>query len=155
MSASLVRKGLDLFSDDVKTDSEKSSKKKKSKHGPPDNMRLISTNRKGVKKQLKRLQMNEGFKKHKTTVKDKKTKSAIDSYWKCVPADNTEDNLRYMLHHPSSSMDSHTFTQILSHHDSQKNRSKAEPEMKKEDTTIFDEEDFNIFDKEYTVSVKR
>ncbi|XP_070579998.1 active regulator of SIRT1-like [Ptychodera flava] len=145
MSASLVRRGLELFKDDIKSESVADSLKKKRQRiaKGEDKMALIGTNKKGVKKKLRRLQNFERFKKG-ATVKDKKIKSAIDSYWKTVPKDNTRTNLEYMLRRSSNTQQS--FHKIISHHEGKNLLDIAE---KEEDTTIFDESDFEKFEKEY------
>ncbi|XP_024914649.1 active regulator of SIRT1 [Cynoglossus semilaevis] len=78
MSASLLRRGLELFNNDVK-DASKGKRKRKQQQTPSlaTAKELVSTKRQGVTKQVKRLQGRQGPGKSKATVKDKRIKSAV------------------------------------------------------------------------------
>ncbi|XP_072167742.1 active regulator of SIRT1-like [Diadema setosum] len=153
MSSSLVRKGLELFSDDTVLDcsgESTGSKKTKKKGGPSsmrreDLMKCISTNKKGVKKQLKRLT-------HKQiqgpTAKAGKMKSSIDAFLKSKPADSTETNIQLLLSlSKGHSSTSKSYAKIMEHSRRKSGRQNQTEESTKE--SGFTEEDFALFEKEY------
>ncbi|CAH1794775.1 unnamed protein product [Owenia fusiformis] len=145
MSASLVRKGLELFKDDLMTEKEREKAKKRKKKSLEDPMKLISTKKSGVAKQLRHLKQQHA-KKQQTTVKDKHIKSAIEEYKRKRNYDSTADNLYYMtkLKDPTHSKASET----IYNHKRKKPIEKSQDSGKSE-RTLFTDRDFDTFEKEY------
>ncbi|XP_074520482.1 active regulator of SIRT1 [Halichoeres trimaculatus] len=150
MSASLLKRGLELF-EDVSKDASKLKKKKKQQQTPSSAtvMELVSTKRQGVTKQVKRLQ-GQGPSKNKATVKDKKIKSAIEEFKKKQRKSQMSANLKYFMETGCKAEDSDT-SKILNHNLGRQSRDRREPlERKtKEPESIFTEEEFQQFQKEY------
>lgn len=151
MSASLIRRGLELFDDDFK-DARKVKEKKKPKQTPGSAtvMELVSTKRLGVTKQVKRLQGRQGPGKSKTTVKDKKIKSAVEEFKKKQRKSQMSANLQYFMETSCKATDSDT-SKILNHNLGRQSRNLRKPlERKtKEPKSLFTEEEFQQFQKEY------
>ncbi|KAM8772267.1 ribosomal protein S19 binding protein 1 [Acanthopagrus latus] len=151
MSASLIRRGLELLSDDVK-DASKAKKKQKQQQTPSSAtaMKLVSTNRQGVTKQVKRLQGRLGPGKSKATVKDKRIKSAVEEFRKKQGKSHLSDNLKYFLETGYKATDSATL-KILNHNTGRQSRDRPERPAKKakEPESLFTEEEFQQFQKEY------
>ncbi|XP_061587495.1 ribosomal protein S19 binding protein 1 [Cololabis saira] len=146
MSASLVRRGLELLSDDIKDVS------KKKKHQTPSSakvMDLVSTKRQGVTRQVKRLQGRLGPGKSKATVKDKRIKSAVEEFRKNQGKSHLSANLEYFMKTTRRTSDSDT-KKILSYNSGRQSRNLPDVPMKtKEPESVFTEEEFQQFQKEY------
>ncbi|XP_029978648.1 active regulator of SIRT1 [Sphaeramia orbicularis] len=149
MSAALIRRGLELLSDDIK-DASKVQKKKQSTPNSASVMELVSTKRQGVTKQVKRLQGRLGPGKSKATVKDKRIRSAVDEFRKKQKKSQMSVNLRYFMANVSKATDSDTL-KILNHHPGRQSRNRPERPTKKskEPQSLFTEEEFQQFQKEY------
>lgn len=155
MSASLIRRGLELFSDDIK-DASKVKKKKKQQQQQQQTpssatvMELVSTKRQGVTKQVKRLQGRLGPGKSKATVKDKRIKSAVEEFRKKQGKSHLSDNLKYFMETGCKATDSDT-SKILSHNSGRQSRNHPDRPAKKakEPESLFTEEEFQQFQKEY------
>ncbi|KAL1273453.1 hypothetical protein QQF64_029315 [Cirrhinus molitorella] len=74
MSASVVRRGLELFNE---KDGVKRKQKKSSSFCKSELMEQISTDKQGVKRRIRQLQRPGGSTRSKNTVKDKHIKSAL------------------------------------------------------------------------------
>ncbi|KAG5278808.1 hypothetical protein AALO_G00102980 [Alosa alosa] len=148
MSASMVRRGLELLSEDLK-DVHSGQKQKKRKAGASARD-LISSNRQGVSKQLRRLQGHQGAAKSKATVKDKRVKSAIDEYRKKQAKSHLSSNLQYFLGTSHSTKQSAT-QKIVNQNSGRQSRYRPDrPAVKpKEEKSIFTEDEFQQFQKEY------
>lgn len=148
MSASMVRRGLELLNEDIK-DVNSGSKHKKRKTGPSARD-LISSNRQGVRKQLRRLQGHQGAQKSKATVKDKHVKSAIDEYRRKQTKSQLRANLQYFLGTNSAAKQSST-QKIVNQNSGRQSRFQPDrPVVKpKEEKSIFSEDEFQAFQKEY------
>lgn len=147
----MIRRGLELLSDDVK-DATKMKKKKK-QHQTPSSakvMELVSTNRQGVTKQVKRLQGRLGPGKSKATVKDKRIKSAVDEFRKKQRKSHMSANLQYFMENSCKATDSDTL-KILNHSTGRQSRNHPDRPTKKakEPQSLFTEEEFQQFQKEY------
>ncbi|XP_051240385.1 ribosomal protein S19 binding protein 1 [Dicentrarchus labrax] len=158
MSASLVRRGLELLRDDIK-DASKGKKKKQQTPSSATVMKLVSTKREGVTKQVKRLQGRLGPGKSKATVKDKRIKSAVEEFRKKQGKSHLSDNLKYFMETGYKATDSDTL-KILSHNSGRQSRNRPDQTAKKakEPQSLFTEEEFQQFQKEYfgrTVEEKR
>lgn len=151
MSASLVRRGLELLRDDVK-DVSKAKQKKKQQRTPSSTavMELVSTNRQGVTKQVQRLQGRLGPGKSKATVKDKRIKSAVEEFRKKQKKSQMSANLKYFMSTGYKSTDSDTL-KILNHNTGRQSRNRPDRPAKKtkEPQSLFTEEEFQQFQKEY------
>ncbi|XP_020375101.1 ribosomal protein S19 binding protein 1 isoform X2 [Rhincodon typus] len=147
MSAALVRKGLELMSQDLR-DKGRSRKAIPRHTSSADRLHLVNTNKKGTKKQLKSLQ-GQGKNKSKATVKGKVVKSALEEYWKKKAADHTEENLQYMLG-ARFLTESKVTKKVLNYSQGRKAKDRPEEkEVKKEEKSIFTESDFRKFEREY------
>uniref|UniRef100_A0A3P9LZI9 Active regulator of SIRT1 n=1 Tax=Oryzias latipes TaxID=8090 RepID=A0A3P9LZI9_ORYLA len=148
MSVSLVRRGLELLSDDIKDDSQ--IKKKKKTPSSAAVMEQISSNRQGVSRQVKRLQGRLGPGKSKATVKDKRIKSAIEEFRKKQGKSNLSANLKYFMETISKPTDSDTL-KIQNHNTGRQSRNRPDNPAKKAEETqsLFTEEEFQQFQKEY------
>ncbi|XP_077462245.1 active regulator of SIRT1 [Stigmatopora argus] len=152
MSASLIRRGLDLLSDDIK--SEHKVKKNKEHARTPSSAAaraLVSTNRQGVSRQVKRLQGRLGPPKSKATVKDKRVKSALDEIKKKKAQSQMQSNLKYFMNTLFQATDSDTM-KIQHHHIGRLSRDRPNTpiaQKPKETKSVFTEEEFQQFQKEY------
>ncbi|KAM9857290.1 active regulator of SIRT1 [Aulostomus maculatus] len=149
MSAALIRRGLELLSDDIKND----SKLKKRKQQTPSSaaaMELVSTRRQGVTRQVKRLQGRLGPGKSKATVKDKRIKSAVEEFRKKQRKSHLSTNLKYFMETGYKAKDS-DMLKIQSHNSGRQSRNRPDQTAKKskEPKSLFTEEEFQQFQKEY------
>ncbi|KAF6720157.1 Active regulator of SIRT1 [Oryzias melastigma] len=147
MSVSLIRRGLELLSDDIE---DLKVKKKKTTPNTAAAMEQISTNRQGVTRQVKRLQGRLGPGKSKATVKDKRIKSAIEEFRKKQGKTNLSANLKYFTKTTSKPTGSDTF-KIQNHNKGRQSRNRPDNPAKKpkETQSLFTEEEFQQFQKEY------
>ncbi|XP_013383345.1 active regulator of SIRT1-like [Lingula anatina] len=150
MSASLVRKGLELFKDDLETlqDSNSPKKGKSEKSDSTSSRNLLGTNKKGVKKQKERLTQKPN--KNKVTIKGKKLKSVVEEYRKNKPKDNTTDNLYFLQllsnsHKPHSSV----VEKIMEQHRGKLAKDRPPEPVVKEEGSVFTDRDFDKFEEEY------
>lgn len=152
MSAALVRKGLELLSDDSNAKKKKNKQKKKKQQTPSSAtvMELVSTNRQGVTKQKKRLQGRLGPGKSRATVKDKRIKSAVEEFRKKEGKSHMSANLKYFINTGCKATDSDTL-KIQSHNTGRQSRNRPVRTAKKpkEPQSLFTEEEFQQFQKEY------
>ncbi|KAL6111200.1 rps19bp1 [Pungitius sinensis] len=159
MSASLVRRGLELLNSDVRDVSEakkktttKKQQKKKQQQTPGSStvMELVSTRRQGVTRQVKRLQGRLGAGKSKATVKDKRIKCAVEEFRKNQRKSHMTDNLKYFMADSNKTADSDT-VKIQNHNLGRQSRSRPEPPAKKAEKaeSLFTEEEFQQFQMDY------
>lgn len=150
MSASMLRRGLELLNEDLK-DVNSGPKQKKKKAGTTVKD-LVSTSRDGVRKQLrKQLQQGKGTgKKNKATVKDKRVRSAIDEYRKKQTKSHLTSNLEYFLGTGHAAKQSAT-QKILNHNSGRLSRHRPDKPVRKtrEEKSVFTEDEFQAFQKEY------
>ncbi|XP_054459781.1 ribosomal protein S19 binding protein 1 [Anoplopoma fimbria] len=153
MSASLLRRGLELLSGEVKDVSKVQKKKKKKQQTTPSSatvMDLVSTKRQGVTRQVKRLQGRLGPGKSKATVKDKRIKSAVEEFRKKQRTSQMSANLKYFMGDDYKTPDSDTL-KILNHNSGRQSRNRPERPAKKpkESESLFTEKQFQQFQQEY------
>ncbi|XP_019958168.1 active regulator of SIRT1 [Paralichthys olivaceus] len=151
MSASLLRRGLELLGNDIKDVSK--GKKKKRKQQTPSSatvMELVSTRRQGVTKQVKRLQGRQGAGKSKATVKNKRIKSAVEEFRKKQGKSHMKANLKYFMGTVCKTTDSDTL-KIQNHNLGRQSRNRPQKPAKKPKAaeSLFTEEEFQKFQKEY------
>uniref|UniRef100_A0A8D0DRL5 Active regulator of SIRT1 n=1 Tax=Salvator merianae TaxID=96440 RepID=A0A8D0DRL5_SALMN len=133
MSASLLKKGLEL----LETTGVSSNSRLKA-------ARTVSqSNKKTRKKKFL------GPKTGKPTVKGKITKSALEEYRKHQATDHYQKNMKYMM--TSNFMADSTIVQkVLDQNRGRKARDRPKEKAKKKaEGTVFTEEDFQRFEKEY------
>ncbi|XP_061626372.1 ribosomal protein S19 binding protein 1 [Phyllopteryx taeniolatus] len=153
MSASLIRRGLELLSNDIKSEN-KSKKKKQQQVTTPSSaaaMALVSTNRQGVTRQVKRLQGRLGSGKSKATVKDKRIKCALDDFRKQKEKNQMKANLRYFMRTGIKATDSDTL-KIQNYNMGRQSRDRPDQpvaQKPKGTKSVFTEEEFQQFQKEY------
>uniref|UniRef100_UPI0037E86BF4 active regulator of SIRT1 n=1 Tax=Semicossyphus pulcher TaxID=241346 RepID=UPI0037E86BF4 len=153
MSASLIRRGLELLNDDIKDASKVKKKKKNQQQQTPSSatvMELVSTKRQGVTKQVKRLQGRLGPGKSKATVKDKRIKSAVEEFRKKQRKSQMSANLKYFMGTGYKATSSDTL-KIMNHNSGRQSRNRLEQPAKeaKKPESLFTEEEFQQFQKEY------
>lgn len=146
----MIRRGLELFSDDVKDVGKAKKKKQQQTPSSATVMDLVSTKRQGVTRQVKRLQGRLGPGKSKATVKDKRIKSAVEEFRKKQRKSQMSDNLKYFMTSGYKATDSDTL-KILNHNTGRQSRNRPKPKVKKakEPQSLFTEEEFQQFQKDY------
>ncbi|XP_077575334.1 active regulator of SIRT1 [Stigmatopora nigra] len=161
MSASLIRRGLDFLNEDIKS-AQKAKKKKEHAKTPTsaEAKALVSTNRQGVSRQVKRLQGRLGAPKSKATVKDKRVKSALDEIKKKKAQSKMAANLKYFTSKLFQKATDSDTIKIQKQHIGRLSRDHSVPVAKKpkEAKSVFTEEEFERFQEEYfgkTVEQKR
>ncbi|XP_056100979.1 ribosomal protein S19 binding protein 1 isoform X1 [Rhinichthys klamathensis goyatoka] len=146
MSASLIRRGLELFSekDAVKHRPKKSSSRKSAL------MKRISTDKQGVQKRIRQIQRPGGSSRRSTnTVKDKHVRSALDEYRKKQKKSKLGLNLKYFLSSASKTQSSHA-TKIVEQKSSRRACHQPDrPARKPAEESVFTEDEFQKFQKEY------
>lgn len=148
----MIRRGLELLSDDIK-DVSKGKKKKQQKQKTPSSatvMELVSSRRQGVSRQVKRLQGRLGPGKSKATVKDKRIKSAVEEFRKKQKKSQLSANLKYFMGTDFKATDSDTL-KIVNQLPGRQSRNRPDKPAKKtkETPSLFTEEEFQQFQKEY------
>ncbi|XP_033108058.1 active regulator of SIRT1-like [Anneissia japonica] len=127
MTSSLVRKGLELFSDDLHAN---------------------ESNPKDTISKVKQKEKNKNATKRKNQKqKQKKFKSAIETYVQKQPEDQTDNNLAYFL--STSQYHAPNYDKIMKHLKGRMAKNQDEEEKDKEAFTGFTDEDFTKFEKEY------
>ncbi|KAF7651878.1 hypothetical protein LDENG_00104240 [Lucifuga dentata] len=149
MSASLLRRGLELLSDDIKDGSKLKRKKQQQTPNAAAVMTLVSTKRQGVSRQVRRLQGRLGRSRSKATVKDKRIKSAVEEFRKKQRKSQMSVNLKYFLESSYKASDSDT-SKILNQNTGRQSRNRPDrPAKQKQQPSLFTEEDFQQFQKDY------
>ncbi|KAK6471522.1 active regulator of SIRT1 [Huso huso] len=150
MSLSLIRKGLDLFSEDIKEGGSAAGRKKPKRRAEPNSvMNRIGSNRVGVKKQVRRIHGTAGKRRNRATVKNKPVKSAIEEYRKNQPTSHLEKNLAYMLGKTVTAEAKVTEKILLQNRGRQSRDRPAEEKKKPQEKSLFTEADFQNFQKEF------
>ncbi|XP_026116572.1 active regulator of SIRT1 [Carassius auratus] len=145
MSASVIRRGLDLFSekDGVKRKQKKSSCRKSAL------MEQISSDKQGVQRRIRRLQRPGGSARSTNTVKDKHIRSALDEYRKKQKKSQLKSNVEYFLaaDHKTKNRDTR---KIVQQHSGRRACDRPDPPASTpEEQSVFTEKDFQKFQKEY------
>ncbi|XP_006636902.2 active regulator of SIRT1 [Lepisosteus oculatus] len=153
MSASLIRRGLELLNDDLKgesSDGKRRSQKKADVAPGTSVMDRIRSDKQGVTRQVRRLRGRPGPGKSRATVKDKRIKSAVEEYLKKQSSSHLKRNLKYFLGKGFKAEESVT-GKILSQHQGRQARDRPpSPAKKKEEKrSVFTEAEFEQFQKEY------
>ncbi|ESO89011.1 hypothetical protein LOTGIDRAFT_228955 [Lottia gigantea] len=147
MSSDLVKRGLELFNDQIELPNERKAKEKKSRK-VKDGMRLINSNKHGVWKQLRQLHVEQA---HDTKKKKllKKTKSRLEEYKDNQEKDHTKSNVKIFKQISSVGKIKSVYSKkIIEQH--QRKLSKDMPkEMNEESDTVFTDRDFDKFEEEY------
>ncbi|XP_059415501.1 ribosomal protein S19 binding protein 1 [Carassius carassius] len=145
MSASVIRRGLELFSekDGVKRKQKKSSCRKSAL------MEQISSDKQGVQRRIRRLQRPGGSARSTNTVKDKHIRSALDEYRKKQKKSQLKSNVEYFLaaDHKTQNRDTR---KIVQQHSGRRACHRPDPPAStSEEQSVFTEKDFQKFQKEY------
>ncbi|MBN3295112.1 active regulator of SIRT1 [Amia ocellicauda] len=154
MSASLMRKGLELLSDDLKDTERRGKKKRESgeKAGGAGSVKdCIGTNRQGVSKQRWRLQGQSGKGRAQGTVKNKRVISAVEEFRRQQSPSQMNTNLQYFLGTGFKTEQAVT-EKILTQQRGRQSRDvpqRREQPRAKEPRSVFTEEEFQQFQKEY------
>ncbi|KAF4111770.1 ribosomal protein S19 binding protein 1 [Onychostoma macrolepis] len=145
MSASVIRRGLELFSekDGVKRKQKKSISRKFVL------MEQISSEKQGVQKRIRQLQRPGGPARSKNTVKDKHIRSALDEYRKKQKKSQLKSNLQYFLGADSKTPSRDTRAIVQQHSGRRACHRPDPPVSKPEEKSVFTEKDFQKFQKEY------
>ncbi|XP_019400507.1 PREDICTED: active regulator of SIRT1 [Crocodylus porosus] len=140
MSAALLRKGLELLEETAAAGRGAA---------PPGRRAGLSGRPKRSGKALRRKEMVQGLDGGNATVKGRVTKSAIDEYQKNKAVNHLKKNLQYMTN--TRFVANKTITQqVLTHNQGRKSKDRPpEKPKKKSESTVFTEEDFQKFEKEY------
>ncbi|KAF7248616.1 Active regulator of SIRT1 [Varanus komodoensis] len=137
MSASLLRKGLEL----LETTGVSSSQPKRAATTAQSNKQLL--------KRTKKKKLFSQSKRETSTVKGKVTKSALEEYRKCQAIDHFQENMLYMMNNQFVA-DSTITQKILAQNRGRKAIDNPQEKAKKKpESTVFTEEDFKKFEREY------
>ncbi|XP_061840557.1 active regulator of SIRT1 [Nerophis lumbriciformis] len=149
MSASLVRRGLELLSKDIKSDMRGKKKKKPPTPSSATVRTLVSTKRQGVTRQVKRLQGRLGPGKSKATVKDKRIKCVVEEFRKKQRKSLMKQNLKFLMRDGFKATMSDTL-KIQSYNTGRQSCNHPnEDSQTPKDTPVFTEEEFEHFQREY------
>ncbi|KAF7711190.1 ribosomal protein S19 binding protein 1 [Silurus meridionalis] len=146
MSISVLKRGLELLNEDLKGTTKGQKKKNPKKTSVMDQ---ISTNKQGVKKQIRRLQANNKTRKNKATVKDKQIRNALEEYQKKQKKSQLSSNLEYFLESSCKTQDSCTKKIVQQNVGRQSRYHPEKPVKKQEKQSIFTEAEFQKFQQEY------
>ncbi|XP_077427684.1 active regulator of SIRT1 [Vanacampus margaritifer] len=151
MSASLIRRGLELLRNDIKSGNNIKKKQQSKTPNTAAAKALVSTNRHGVTRQVKRLQGRLGPGKSKATVKDKFIKCALDEFRKTKKKNQMKANLRYFTGTTFKATDSDTL-KLQNFNTGRRSRDRPNQpaaHKPKETQSVFTEEEFQQFQEEY------
>ncbi|KAK9399904.1 active regulator of SIRT1 [Crotalus adamanteus] len=133
MSASLLRKGLEL----LETAGVSDSSQRSASAARPNNLLKKKKNK------------SSRSKRDKATIKGRIIKSALEEYQKHQAADHFKKNMQYMMG-THCVADSTTTEKILTQNRGRKAKDRpVEKVKKKPEGTVFTEEDFQRFEREY------
>ncbi|XP_019905492.2 active regulator of SIRT1 isoform X2 [Esox lucius] len=129
---------------------QKGAARKKNTPKKAEMMNLVSTNRQGVSRGVRRLQGRLGPGKSKATVKGKRVKSAVEEFRKTQGKSHLTSNLQYFLRTGFSAAESET-AKIVSQNSGRQSRHRPDRTVPKppEEKSVFTEEEFLQFQKEY------
>ncbi|XP_048056807.1 ribosomal protein S19 binding protein 1 [Megalobrama amblycephala] len=145
MSASLIRRGLELFSD-------KDGVKRTQKRGGARQsalMQRISSDKQGVQRRIRQLQRPGGAARSTTTVKDKRIRSALDVYRKKRKRSNYGTNLSYFRCKANKTQSSHAAEIVEKNSSRRACHQPDQPVKKTAEKSVFTEAEFRKFQKEY------
>ncbi|KAG7326872.1 hypothetical protein KOW79_010273 [Hemibagrus wyckioides] len=147
MSISLLKRGLELLNEDLKGVTKGQKRKSTKKVSVMDQ---ISTNKQGVRKQIRRLQAHNTTRKNKATVKNKQIKDALEEYRKKQKKSHLDSNLQYFLG-SSYKMQESCSKKIVQQNTGRQSRHQTEKPVKKQEKkqSIFTEAEFQKFQEEY------
>ncbi|KAB5584520.1 hypothetical protein PHYPO_G00108490 [Pangasianodon hypophthalmus] len=146
MSISVLKRGLELLNEDLKGVAKGQKKKSTKKASMMDQ---ISTNKQGVRKQIRRLQTHNTARKNKATVKDKQLRNALEEYRKKQKKSQLSSNMQYFLG-TSYKMQESCAKKIVQQNVGRQSRHQPEkPVKKQEKQSIFTEAEFQKFQEEY------
>lgn len=134
MSAAMVRRGLELLSADLAEGPDAKKKQQKMKDGHSK----------------KRLSRAPPVAHKRASAKDRRMRSALEEAKRGQKKDHTALNLQYFLHSGSIASGDHT-TKIVRQNSGRQSRSSGAPPVEKpqESQSVFSEEEFQQFQREY------
>ncbi|XP_029446041.1 active regulator of SIRT1 isoform X1 [Rhinatrema bivittatum] len=149
MSASLLRKGLELLGAGEEAQG-KDSGAKKGKKSPVAHGLELSSCKIGMKKRPRQQATVRGRRQNSASVKGRVIKSALDEYRKHQQKDQLQNNLQYMLG-TTFVPDKQVKQQILSQNRGRKSidRPTEKSKTKQKEKSVFSEADFLRFQREY------
>ncbi|KAK7112077.1 active regulator of SIRT1-like [Littorina saxatilis] len=147
MSHSIVKQALQLVQEDLQTEGDEPSSSSKGKKRKIKNaMKLIKTDRKGVWKELRRLQKQEQ-EKIKSKFEKPNFKSSIEKFQEDQVVLQAKKGQRPQA---TKAQPSKNAKKVFEHHLKHFNRRNASKELKQEEeTTVFTDKDFDKFEEEY------
>ncbi|TRY55530.1 hypothetical protein DNTS_003656 [Danionella cerebrum] len=143
MSASVIRRGLELFVEKGKPRQKHNSTRK------PTVMDQVSTDKQHLHKRIRQIQRGTKRQQSKNTVKDKKIHCVLDAYRKKQKKSQLSTNLQYFLNSDYKTGGSNS-TKVQQQ--SAGRRSSHQPDLpqpRAEEKPIFTEKEFEKFQKEY------
>ncbi|GFR80591.1 active regulator of SIRT1-like [Elysia marginata] len=153
MSLNLVSQSLDLDLGPSKSDLQQKQKSKKKDKEVQNALDHINTNRQGVKKQLRKVEQRQ----KRTSAekrKKRKLKSGIEKYQEEKGQDYTQSNLVALKHITDLGKVSRDISEkILYKHPCRLSRD-VKQKQKEEEVSLFTEEDFQKFAKEYKPNIR-
>ncbi|XP_056315280.1 ribosomal protein S19 binding protein 1 [Danio aesculapii] len=145
MSASVIRRGLELFSE--KDGAKHKQKRNRSSKGAL--MEQKSTQKQRIQKRIRQLQRAGQSSLNNNTVKDKRVRSAVDEYRKKQKKSQLSSNLKYFLRTSSTTQKHHTAKEVQQSSSRRSCDQPDLPEPKPKETSVFTEQEFQTFQKEY------
>lgn len=153
MSASLLRRGLELLAEEVK-DNRGVDKKKDQMPSVRAPRSPAGTGGHGVARPSKHLENRAGPARSRATVKGKATKCVLEEFRKKRRKSHMSFNLQYFSDTSCKATEADS-RKIISHNLGRQSRNKANAPIKKakKPESLFTEEEFQQFQKEYFGSV--
>ncbi|XP_053577253.1 active regulator of SIRT1 [Bombina bombina] len=148
MSASLLRKGLELLAPEPTGNKQKGVKKGTIPRSLQS--QLLRSDKTGVRKQLRRMRQQGKQQNQRATAKGRTVTSAIEEYKKHSEKDHLAQNLKYMLN-PQSVANKDTVQKILKQNCGRRARDQrvSKEPKKAAEPSAFTDADFKRFEKEY------
>ncbi|XP_050394566.2 active regulator of SIRT1 [Patella vulgata] len=148
MSSEMVKRSLQLFDDQIKQKTGGNSHSSKKNKNIKDGMKLISTNKQGVWKELRHLHKTYAIESKKKR-KLKKKISTLEEYREKADKDHTKKNVKLLKQVSNvGKVKSVYCKKILEQH--QRKLAKDLPqESREEPDSVFTDRDFDQFEQEY------
>ncbi|XP_030064225.1 active regulator of SIRT1 [Microcaecilia unicolor] len=150
MSASLLRRGLELLGAGEQARGKDSVVTKKGKRSTVEHGLELSSHKTGLKKRPPRQVTARSHQQTVTGVKGRVVKSAINEYRKHQQKNHLQSNLQYMLR-TTFVPDGKVTQKILSQNQGRKSKDCPAEKVKRrqEEKSVFSEADFQRFEREY------
>ncbi|KAM4651322.1 active regulator of SIRT1 [Discoglossus pictus] len=147
MSATLLRRGLELLGPEMAGEKQKGSKKGTVPRS--QQKELLASHKTGVKKQLRRMRQQGQQQNQRPTAKGRPVTSAVEEFKKRSSQDHLQQNLKYMLSsHTMANKD--LVNKILTQSRGRRAKDQEkQQQQKKVEKSMFTDSDFKRFEKEY------